>query len=870
PGCRPAHRPRVPGGVLAVGAAAVALVAATGVAVVGAGCAGGALRVGRTRGARSRAELGGVALTGRGAAEGRGGEEGIGRAGRARAVAGLGLVAVPGRRPAHRPRIPRRMLAVAAAAVAGVGRARVAVVGAGGAGSALRVGRTVGVVAGTALGQVTLAGGGATLRARGDEGVRRARSVHAVAGLGHVAVARRGAADRARRLQLADRVTAGARRTVRRPLVALLAGGIHHAVAARGGGGGHGVAASVPEMAAEGRAAVAEVARQGAVSHVDDDLDPVVDRFLASMVLRRRVDDSEIRTVVAVVDAAGGEHEIVRHVAAHVGGLAAADEALAALRLRRRALPIAAGRTARAEVRACRPLAGDVRPVRDAAAILETPREERAARRDSGPVVGAVDRRGARKAEGGEDVVRRVGGVVDRRRIGDHDLQERRGDAREARGGRITAVAARADIGTADGGQALGAEGPDVQGTRVAGAVAGFVLIAVVGRRPAHRARMSRRVLAVVAAAITLVAAAGVAVVAAGPAGGALRVGGAAGARSRAELRGVAFAGRGAAERRRREEGIGGTRGARAVAGLGHVAVARGRPAHRTGIPRGVLAVVPAAVAGVDRARVPVIGAGGVRGLLRVDRAVGAVPGTVLGEVALAIGRAADDARGLEAIGGTAVADAVAGLGRVAVPGRRPAHRPRVPRGVLAVVPAAVAGVGRARVAVVGAGRAARPLPIRRAVGAVAGTALGQVALAIGRAADDARGLEVVGGTAVAGAVAGLDRVAGTSRGAADRAGRALGIRGARRAGARAGLGDVAVPGGRAAHRAPILCRMLAVIAAAVALVAAARIAIVGARGTRGALRVGRTRGARSRAQLCGIALAGRGAAERRGGEEGV
>src|SRR5439155_1611935 len=109
PGCRPAHRPRVPGGVLAVGAAAVALVAATGVAVVGAGCAGGALRVGRTRGARSRAELGGVALTGRGAAEGRGGEEGIGRAGRARAVAGLGLVAVPGRRPAHRPRIPRRM-----------------------------------------------------------------------------------------------------------------------------------------------------------------------------------------------------------------------------------------------------------------------------------------------------------------------------------------------------------------------------------------------------------------------------------------------------------------------------------------------------------------------------------------------------------------------------------------------------------------------------------------------------------------------------------------------------------------------------------------------------------------------------------------
>src|SRR5207253_10112476 len=132
-------------------------------------------------------------------------------------------------------------------------------------------------------------------------------------------------------------------------------------------------------------------------------------RSVAGRVLRRRVDAAGSRAVVAVVDAAGGEHEIVRRVAAHVGGLAAADEALAALRLRRRALPIAAGRAARAEVRACRPLAGDVRPVRDAAAILETPREERAARRDPGPVVGAVDRRGARKAEAGEDVARRVG-----------------------------------------------------------------------------------------------------------------------------------------------------------------------------------------------------------------------------------------------------------------------------------------------------------------------------------------------------------------------------------------------------------------------------------------------------------------------------
>src|SRR5206468_3220737 len=282
-------------------------------------------------------------------------------------------------------------------------------------------------------------------------------------------------------------------------------------------------------------------------------------------------------------------------------------------------------------------------------------------------------------------------------RIGDHDLQERRGDAREARGGRITAVAARADIGTADGGQALGAEGPDVQGTRVAGAVAGFVLIAVVGRRPAHRARMPRRVLAVVAPPVALVAAAGVPVAGAGRAARLLRVRRAVGPGPGTVLGEVALAGGGAADDARGLEAVRGTRGARAVAGLGHVAVARGRPAHRTGIPRGVLAVVPAAVAGVDRARVPVIGAGGVRGLLRVDRAVGAGPGTALGEVALAGGSAADDARGLEAIGGTAVAGAVAGLGRVAGPGRRAAHRPRLPRGVLAVVPAAVAGVRRAR-----------------------------------------------------------------------------------------------------------------------------------------------------------------------------
>src|SRR5207253_8301220 len=120
---------------------------------------------------------------------------------------------------------------------------------------------------------------------------------------------------------------------------------------------------------------------------------------------------------------------------------------------------------------------------------------------------------------------------------------------------------------------------------------------------------------------------------------------------------------------------------------------------------------------------------------------------------------------------------------RVAVARRRPAHCPRVACGVLAGYVRAVAGVGRARVAVVGAGGPAGLLRVRRAVGAVAGTALGRVTLAGGGAADDVRGLEVVGGTAVADAVAALGHVAGARRGAADRAGRSLGIRRARGAG---------------------------------------------------------------------------------------
>src|SRR5207253_829388 len=148
-----------------------------------------------------------------------------------------------------------------------------------------------------------------------------------------------------------------------------------------------------------------------------------------------------------------------------------------------------------------------------------------------------------------------------------------------------------------------------------------------------------------------------------------------------------------------------------ARARLGHVAGAGRRPAHGPRVARGVLAGHLRAVAGVGRAGVAVVGAERAARLLRVRRAVGAVAGTALRHVAR--------------------------------PGRRPAHCPRIARGVLAGDVRAVAGVGRAGVAVVGAGRAARLLRVGGAVGTVTGTALRHVTLAGGGAAD-ARGLEAV------------------------------------------------------------------------------------------------------------------------------
>src|SRR5207249_995919 len=120
---------------------------------------------------------------------------------------------------------------------------------------------------------------------------------------------------------------------------------------------------------------------------------------------------------------------------------------------------------------------------------------------------------------------------------------------------------------------------------------------------------------------------------------------------------------------------IGGTRGIGPVTGLGHVADARRRAALRAGVARRVLARIARAVAGVGRARIAVV-----------------------------------DARRpalLRCICGTGGIRPVAGLGHVAVARGGPALDADVARRVLAGSAGAVAGVGRARIAVVGARRPA-------------------------------------------------------------------------------------------------------------------------------------------------------------------
>src|SRR5206468_3408623 len=155
------------------------------------------------------------------------------------------------------------------------------------------------------------------------------------------------------------------------------------------------------------------------------------------------------------------------------------------------------------------------------------------------------------------------------------------------------------------------------------------------------------------------------------------------------------------------------------------------------------------------------------RRALRIVRARGARPGACLGDVADAGGRTTRGTAGDEAVGRTAVADAVAALGDVADASGGPADR--------------------------------RALGVIRARGARPGAGLLDVADAGGRPTGGAAGGEGVGGAGVADAVAALGHVAQAGRGPAD--GGALRVRGTGRARPGALLRDIADAGGRATGR---------------------------------------------------------------------
>src|SRR5439155_1378855 len=229
-------------------------------------------------------------------------------------------------------------------------------------------------------------------------------------------------------------------------------------------------------------------------------------------------------------------------------------------------------------------------------------------------------------------------------------------------------------------------------------------------------------------------------------------------------------------------------------------------------------------VALIRAARVAVVRARRAGGALRIRRAAGARPGAVLRRVALPARRPTDGARRLEGVGGADRARPRAVLVDVARARGGPADGSRVARRVLAGVAAAVALIRAARVAVVRAGRAGRALRVGRARGRRAGAALGRVAFARRPATHDEARLEHVGGTGGAGPGAVLVHVAGTGR--------------------------------RAADGARIARRMLAGVARSVALIRAAWVAVVGARGPGGLLRVRRARRTRAGAVLRWITLA--------------
>src|SRR5207302_1398021 len=196
-----------------------------------------------------------------------------------------------------------------------------------------------------------------------------------------------------------------------------------------------------------------------------------------------------------------------------------------------------------------------------------------------------------------------------------------------------------------------------------------------------------------------------------------------------------------------------------------HGSGAGGGPADGPRVARRVLAGVARSVALIGAARVPVVGTRRARRCLGIRRAVRAVPRAALRRVALAARRPTHGGRRLEGVGGTGPARPRAVLVNVTDARRRAADRAGVPRRVLAEVARAVAGVAGARVAVVGAERAARFLGIRPAcLTRQATAALGDVALAGRRPADDPDRQEHIGRARGACAGAHLIRITHVAR----------------------------------------------------------------------------------------------------------
>src|SRR5439155_446881 len=297
--------------------------------------------------------------------------------------------------------------------------------------------------------------------------------------------------------------------------------------------------------------------------------------------------------------------------------------------------------------------------------------------------------------------------------------------------------------------------------------------------------------------------------------------------------------------------------------------------------------VVGGAVAALRR----VAGAGrrpADRRALGVGRAGGGGPRAVLGRIAHAGRGPAHGGRRLERVRGAIVRGPVALLVDVAAAGGRAAHRARVAGGMLAGVARAVALVHSARVGVARARRSRGTLVVRRAVRSGPGAVLRRVALPRRSTALDEGRQEAVRRAGRARSRACLDVVAGARRRPADRAGvagrvlagvaravalveaarvavararrpgRLLGVGRAHRARAGARLARVALARRRTADRSGVAGRMLAVGARAIALVEAARVAVVRAGRPRGTLVVRRAAGRRPRAVLRRVAFARR------------